>query len=178
MKQAGIDREINEEINNKNKSVSGVSGGNKKPESLSVVILIIGLFIFLFLIFKPAPQYVINNESLIRETLIKIQTMEEPLPISEEEYASYGMGRGDTPKPNCVDYSFAFAAYYGKDAKIIFNDHHCWIKIGSIEIEPQQDPQDTLKNVAVDRGMNYFGKTRVTSLREKHRKLIREVLGL
>jgi len=136
------------------------------------------LFIFLFVILKPAPQYVINNETLIREVLKKIQTMEEPLPINEKEYHSYGIGRGDTPEPNCVDYSFAFAAFYGPEAKIIFNDHHCWIKIGSVEIEPQQDPQDTLRNIAADRGMNYLGTTRAFSLKEKHRNFIREAMGL
>ena len=178
MKQAEINREIIEEISDRDKSSSDVSGRNKNPVSIAIVMLIIGLFISLFFIFRPAPQYIINNETLIREVLRKIQTMEEPLPISEEEYASYGMGRGDTPLPNCVDYSFAFAAYYGPDAKMIFNDHHCWIKIGSVEIEPQQDPQDVLINIAANRGMNYLGKTRVASLKEKHRKLIREALGL
>jgi len=170
MKQAGI--------GNRNKFSSTSGSADKKPKYIAIVILTTVFFVFLFLVLKPPPQYIItNNETLIRETLTKIQTMEEPLPISNEEYASYGMGRGDTPKPNCVDYSFAFAAYYGPAAKMIFNDHHCWIKIGSIEIEPQQDPQGTLINIAADRGMNYLGKTRAASLKEKHRKLIRETLG-
>jgi hypothetical protein len=177
IKQKQIDDDLKETAaGNKSSSCSEIKR-KKNPGILAIGMLIICSFIVLFIILKPAPQNVINNETLIREVLKKIQTMEEPLPINEKEYHTYGIGRGDTPEPNCVDYSFAFAAFYGPAAKIIFNDHHCWIKIGSVEIEPQQDPQDPLKNIAADRGMNYLGTTRVFSLKEKHRNFIKEAMG-
>ena len=179
IKQKQIDDDLIGETGARNKPSSFSEGRRRKNlEIVAIGMLIICSLTFLFTILKPAPQNVINNETLIREVLKKIQTMEEPLPINEKEYHSYGIGRGDTREPNCVDYSFAFAAFYGPAAKIIFNDHHCWIKIGSVEIEPQQDPQDTLKNIAADRGMNYLGTTRAFSLKEKHRNFIRDAMGL
>ena len=175
MKQAEIDRNIIEETGGRNRSSHHFSVSNKIPVLIAIVMLIMS-FVFLFIVFKPVPVYITNNETLIREVLEKIQTMEEPLPISEKEYSAYRFSRGDTPGPNCVDYSLAFAAYYGPDAKIIFNDHHCWIKIGSTEIEPQQNPQGALINVAKNRGMYYIGAVKTVSLKEEHRKLIKDAL--